>query len=138
LPVRALTSTRYERKQSSSALINTSSIQICLTNANPTPYRWLRINPQRKWGRFFVRCANVQDHRPNPVEKVNATLYLPGPAGSEKKPLILTVGGYDSILEEKYPVIDKAALDRGYSILIYEEPGQGEPLRKYGVQFALE
>ena len=31
-------------------------------------------------------------------------LYLPGPAGPEKKPSIVAVGGYDSILEEKYPV----------------------------------
>jgi pimeloyl-ACP methyl ester carboxylesterase len=62
-------------------------------------------------------------------------LYLPGPAGSEKKPLIMAVGGYDSILEEKYPVIGKAALDRGYSVLIYEGPGQREPLRKYGLKF---
>ena len=66
------------------------------------------------------------------------TLYLPGPAGSEKKPLIVAVGGYDSILEEKYPVIGKAALDRGYSVLIYEGPGQGEPLRKYGLKFTPE
>jgi pimeloyl-ACP methyl ester carboxylesterase len=65
-------------------------------------------------------------------------LYLPGPAGSEKKPLIVAVGGYDSILEEKYPVIGKAALDRGYSVLIYEGPGQGEPLRKYGMKFTPE
>jgi pimeloyl-ACP methyl ester carboxylesterase len=65
-------------------------------------------------------------------------LYLPGPAGSEKKPLIVAIGGYDSILEEKYPVIGKAALDRGYSVLIYEGPGQGEPLRKYGLKFTPE
>jgi len=65
-------------------------------------------------------------------------LYLPGPAGSDKKPLIVAVGGYDSILEEKYPVIGKAALDRGYSVLIYEGPGQGEPLRKYGMKFTPE
>jgi pimeloyl-ACP methyl ester carboxylesterase len=65
-------------------------------------------------------------------------LYLPGPAGSEKKPLIMAVGGYDSILEEKYPVIGKAALERGYSVLIYEGPGQGEPLRKYGLKFTPE
>jgi len=65
-------------------------------------------------------------------------LYLPGPAGSEKKPLIMAVGGYDSILEEKYPVIGKAALERGYSVLIYEGPGQGESLRKYGMTFTPE
>jgi len=65
-------------------------------------------------------------------------LSLPGPAGSEKKPLIMAVGGYDSILEEKYFVIGKAALERGYSVLIYEGPGQGEPLRKYGLKFTPE
>ena len=65
-------------------------------------------------------------------------LYLPGPAGSEKRPLIVAIGGYDSILEEKYPVIGKAALDRGYSVLLYEGPGQGEPLRKYGLKFTPE
>ena len=65
-------------------------------------------------------------------------LYLPGPAGSEQKPLIMLVGGYDSILEEMYPVFGKAALDRGYSVLIYEGPGQGEPLRKYGMKFTHE
>jgi pimeloyl-ACP methyl ester carboxylesterase len=65
-------------------------------------------------------------------------LYLPGPPGCETKPLIVAVGGYDSILEEKYPVIGKAALDRGYSVLIYEGPGQGEPLRKYGLKFTPE
>jgi len=65
-------------------------------------------------------------------------LYLPGRRGSEKKPLIVAIGGYDSILEEKYPVIGKAALDRGYSVLMYEGPGQGEPLRKYGMKFIPE
>jgi pimeloyl-ACP methyl ester carboxylesterase len=65
-------------------------------------------------------------------------MYLPGAAGSEKKPLIVAIGGYDSILEEKYPVIGKAALHRGYSVLLYEGPGQGEPLRKYGLKFTPE
>jgi len=65
-------------------------------------------------------------------------LYLPGPAGAENKPLIIAIGGYDSILEEKYAVIGKAALDRGYSVLLYERPGQGEPLRKYGLRFTPE
>jgi pimeloyl-ACP methyl ester carboxylesterase len=66
------------------------------------------------------------------------TLYLPGPKGSERKPLIVLVGGFDSILEELYPVLGKAALDRGYSVLMYEGPGQGEPLRKYGMKFTPE
>ena len=66
------------------------------------------------------------------------SLYLPCPTGSEKKPLIVLVGGFDSILEEMYPVFGKAALDRGYSVLIYEGLGQGEPLRKFGMKFTPE
>ena len=35
-------------------------------------------------------------------------------------------------------MIGKASLERGYSVLIYEGPGQGEPLRKYGLKFTPE
>jgi len=65
-------------------------------------------------------------------------LYLPGPSVAELKPLIMIVGGFDSILEELYPVLGKAANDRGYSVLLYEGPGQGEPLRRYGLKFTPE
>ena len=65
-------------------------------------------------------------------------LYMPGAQGSDSRPLIILVGGFDSILEELYPVLGKAALDRGYSVLMYEGPGQGEPLRKYGLTFTPE
>src|SRR5579871_2448843 len=56
-------------------------------------------------------------------------LYIPGPKGALKKPLIVLCGGFDSSLEELYLVIGRAAGDRGYSVLIYEGPGQGQPLR---------
>ena len=47
-------------------------------------------------------------------------------------------GGFDSILEEYYPNFAEAALKRGYSVLIYEGPGQGEALRKYGLTYTAE
>jgi pimeloyl-ACP methyl ester carboxylesterase len=62
-------------------------------------------------------------------------LYLPAPQGAGEKPLLVLVGGFDSILEELILVIGRAALDRGYSVLAYEGPGQGELLRKYGLPF---
>ncbi|MGA9674144.1 MAG: alpha/beta hydrolase [Mycobacterium sp.] len=65
-------------------------------------------------------------------------LYLPGPAGADRKPLLVLVGGFDSILEELYPVLGKAGSDRGYSVLLYEGPGQGQALRKYGLTFTPE
>ncbi len=65
-------------------------------------------------------------------------LYFPGPREAETKPLIMIGGGFDSILEELYPVFAEAALKRGYSVLTYEGPGQGEALRKYGLKYTAE
>lgn len=65
-------------------------------------------------------------------------IYYPGPAGAASKPLIMFVGGYDSTLEELYLVLVKAAHDRGYAVLTYEGPGQGEALRKQGLHFLPE
>jgi pimeloyl-ACP methyl ester carboxylesterase len=61
-------------------------------------------------------------------------LYIPGPQGAEKKPLIVLAGGFDSSLEELYLVLGRAAGDRGYSVLCYEGPGQGQALRN-GLKF---
>jgi pimeloyl-ACP methyl ester carboxylesterase len=63
--------------------------------------------------------------------------YFPGAPGAERKPLIMIVGGYDSTLEELYPMLGRAALERGYSVLAYEGPGQGQPLRD-GLKFTPE
>ena len=41
-------------------------------------------------------------------------LYWPGPDGADGKPLIVSVGGFDSILEELYLVFGKAAIERGH------------------------
>jgi pimeloyl-ACP methyl ester carboxylesterase len=65
-------------------------------------------------------------------------LYYPGPQGVGTKPLIMFGGGFDSILEEYYPNFAEAALKRGYSVLTYEGPGQGEALRKYGLTYTPE
>ena len=65
-------------------------------------------------------------------------LYFPGPQEAQTKPLLMYGGGFDSILEEYYPNFAEAALKRGYSVLTYEGPGQGEALRKYGLTFTPE
>jgi alpha-beta hydrolase superfamily lysophospholipase len=65
-------------------------------------------------------------------------IYYPGPAGAEKKPLVMIVGGYDSTMEELYFLLGKPALDRGYSVLTYEGPGQGDALRSQGLHFLPE
>lgn len=65
-------------------------------------------------------------------------IYYPGPQGGEAKPMLMFGGGFDSILEEYYPNFAEAALKRGYSVLTYEGPGQGEALRKYGLTYTPE
>jgi len=65
-------------------------------------------------------------------------LYFPGPQWAATKPLIMFGGGFDSILEEYYPNFAEAALKRGYSVLTYEGPGQGQALRKYGLTYTPE
>jgi pimeloyl-ACP methyl ester carboxylesterase len=65
-------------------------------------------------------------------------LYFPGPLGSEKQPLIVICGGFDSTLEELYFVIVAAGLERGYSVLAYEGPGQGSIIREQGIPFTHE
>ncbi|RJP66273.1 MAG: alpha/beta fold hydrolase [Candidatus Abyssobacteria bacterium SURF_17] len=69
--------------------------------------------------------------------RLKAVSY-PGPSGSEAKPLIVACGGYDSTMEELYFIIVAAALERGYSALIYEGPGQGSILREQGLVFTHE
>lgn len=65
-------------------------------------------------------------------------LYFAGPQGAETKPLLMFGGGFDSILEEYYPNFAEAALKRGYSVLTYEGPGQGQALRKYRLVYTPE
>ncbi len=65
-------------------------------------------------------------------------LYFPGPQGSEKQPLIVICGGFDSTLEELYFVVVAAGLERGYSVLAYEGPGQGSIIREQGITFTYE
>src|SRR5574338_466082 len=45
------------------------------------------------------------------------------------RPTLLALGGFDSTGEELYFFAAAAALQRGYNILTFEGPGQGEPLR---------
>lgn len=65
-------------------------------------------------------------------------IFYPGPAGWEKRPLIVFVGGEDSTLEELYFVLVPAAYRRGYGVLTYEGPGQGAALREHGLFFTPE
>jgi len=65
-------------------------------------------------------------------------IYFQGGPGSESRPLILGCGGFDSTMEELYFTIAAGALERGYSVLVFEGPGQGSVLREQGLTFTPE
>ena len=72
------------------------------------------------------------------VSIISTLSYFAGPPGSEKRPLIVICGGFDSTLEELYFVVVAAGLERGYSVLAYEGPGQGSIIREQGIPFTHE
>lgn len=61
-------------------------------------------------------------------------LQLPA---KNKKGTILLHGGYDSFNEEFYPLAT-LALDRGYEVIMFEGPGQGGALHRYGLKITPE
>ncbi len=92
----------------------------------PTTWRTSLARFDRALEVLGVRCERI--NVPYLAGKLRAH-YFPGRPGAERKPLIMLVGGYDSTLEELYPMLGRAALERGYSVLAYEGPGQGQALR---------
>ena len=64
-------------------------------------------------------------------------VYYPA-ADPAARPLIVFHGGYDTIVEELYFFLAAAATARGYSVLTFDGPGQGEPLREHGLRFTHE
>ena len=52
-----------------------------------------------------------------------------------RRPLIISVGGYDSTAEESFFWNGAAALARGYHALIFDGPGQGELLIERSIHF---
>jgi alpha-beta hydrolase superfamily lysophospholipase len=64
-------------------------------------------------------------------------VYYPA-QNAVRGPLIVFHGGYDTIVEELYFFLAAAANSRGYSVLTFDGPGQGEPLRRHGLRFTHE
>ncbi|WP_433432876.1 alpha/beta fold hydrolase [Nonomuraea sp. CA-141351] len=62
------------------------------------------------------------------------TIFLRSPHPGARDVLVVH-GGFDSTPEELYFVIGAGALERGFHVLLYEGPGQGNLLREFGMPF---
>lgn len=61
--------------------------------------------------------------------------YFLTPGGAGPFPVLCLVGGYDGTKEESYFAGGRAALDRGYAVLLIDGPGQGGALVEQGLVF---
>jgi hypothetical protein len=58
-------------------------------------------------------------------------LFLADDSGTPRPTLVFT-SGFDSTLEESYFVLAATAVERGYQVLAYDGPGQGQAQRGFG------
>jgi alpha-beta hydrolase superfamily lysophospholipase len=65
------------------------------------------------------------------------TLFLRSPV-AECDDVLVVHGGFDSTPEELYFMIGAGALERGFHVLIWEGPGQGNLLREFGRPFVAD
>ena len=86
--------------------------------------------------RFYAGLGTLQiQHTRSQVDYGNAkmeTLFLPS-SRQEAQDVLVVHGGFDSTLEELYFTICAAAVERGFHVLIFEGPGQGNLLRRYNL-----
>lgn len=83
----------------------------------------------------FSKAAELFPHPVTPVRIPYETTFLPGyfykvDASDAKHPTLIINSGYDSTHQESYLVLAAAALKRGFHVLCFDGPGQGETLIK--------
>ncbi|KAK1089603.1 hypothetical protein LTR48_000363 [Friedmanniomyces endolithicus] len=84
----------------------------------------------RSWQAFDIKRRRL---------RIPAIFYAVDPLGGEEKRPTLTVGnGYDGCQEEMVHVIGFAALERGWSVITYEGPGQPTVCRNQNLGFGTE
>jgi pimeloyl-ACP methyl ester carboxylesterase len=95
-------------------------------------------NAYRRHCDAFQRAAAAMSR---PLERMAIPFEdtsLPGyfcPVDGVRRPLIISVGGYDSTAEESFFWNGAAAAARGYHALIFDGPGQGQLLIERGIHF---
>ena len=72
-----------------------------------------------------------------PYENTTLPGYLLKPeiSNNTKVPLLICFTGFDGTKEELYFSVGKAAQERGYAVILFDGPGQGEVIRKQKLPF---
>lgn len=88
----------------------------------------------------FRKAGRLMDPPVEEVEIKYEKTTLPGyfyrvDKSGEKRPLVIMQTGFDGTQEELYAGGARACLERGYNVLTFEGPGQGQVLREQGLHF---
>jgi pimeloyl-ACP methyl ester carboxylesterase len=84
----------------------------------------------------FYGAENLERHEIPYEGKTLGAIRIPGT--DPAKGTIVVHGGYDSFMEEMYPLFKAINNDSGYEIVLFEGPGQGMVLHKHGLPFTVE
>ena len=109
---------------------------------------FLHTNPKdprilKTWGKSrecFQKAAKLSK---NPIKFVRIPFEkttLPGylclvDNSGKKRPLLIIHSGFDGTAEELYFEIGRLAVERGFNVLLFEGPGQGEVIRVQKIPF---
>lgn len=116
----------------------------CFVTARRIPSGSRPVDPQllesyRRQRDSFQRAAKLGDYAFDITKIPYAATSLEGywlrPDGAGPFPTVVMVGGYDGTKEECYFSTGRAALRRGYAVLLVDGPGQGGPLIEQGLVF---
>ena len=87
----------------------------------------------------FKKAAFLFDPAIEPVEIAYEGTTLPGyfyrGNGTGRRPVLVMFGGFDSTGEEVHFAGAAAAAERGYRVLVFEGPGQGQVILEQGLPF---
>ncbi len=89
---------------------------------------------------FFLKYARLAPHPIIPVNIPFENTTLPGylclpDVSGQKRPLLIVQTGFDGTKEELYYSQAVFALERGYNVLLFEGPGQGQVIHEQGIPF---
>lgn len=97
------------------------------------------VESYRRQRDAFQRAAALSEWRIEqvsvPYETTSLDAYFLTPHGEGPHPAIIMIGGYDGTKEESYFAGGRAALRRGYAVLLIDGPGQGGALIEHDLFF---
>jgi alpha-beta hydrolase superfamily lysophospholipase len=88
----------------------------------------------------YKACAGLFDPPIEPVEIPYEHTNLPGylhrvDASGKRRPLLIMHTGFDGSAEEMHVSGARAAVERGYNVLVFDGPGQFGPIHREGLPF---